>query len=123
MKSQDEILLEKVRSEISQDSETALRILCLLLATPKKFKDNFEWCFCLGKLFSLMQEGQATLRESSRLLYDEAGDAIIDERIKRELEKFSVRERSGIAAFLIGASKPLTLDKIEAIAGKARQEK
>ena len=56
------------------------------------------------------------LRESVKLSYDDSGAAVIDERIERELKKFSVRERASVLIFLEGASKPMSLDKIEAIA-------
>ncbi len=58
------------------------------------------------------------LKESPALRYDEVGGEIIDGEIWKELSKFSVAEKAGLAIFLTGASRPLTLKKIEEIAGK-----
>jgi hypothetical protein len=113
----DEVLIEKVTGEISQDSEAAIMILCILLASPEKFKDLFEYSYCFGKLFALVMDNHFG-KISPKLSYDEAGETIIDERIEREIENFSAKEKSNIAAFLLGASKPLNLSTIEAIAGK-----
>ena len=117
IKSDDENLIERVGSEISQDSEAALDMLCLLLATPKKFKDRFEWSFVLGRLFVLMQE-EMCLKNSSELHYDEAAELVTDTAIQDLLSKFDAREKANIYGFLKGASTPLRLDTIEAIAGK-----
>jgi hypothetical protein len=113
----DDKILEKAGSGISQDSETALDMLCLLLATPKKFKDRFEWSFVLGRLFVLMQE-QICLKNSSALHYDEAAELITDAAIQDLLSKYDAREKANIYGFLKGASTPLRLDTIEAIAGR-----
>jgi hypothetical protein len=113
----DENLIEKVEGEISRDSEAALDMLCLLLATPKKFDDITEWSFCLGRVFALMQE-QICLKDSPELRYDEIGELVIDETIKDLLSKFNAKEKASIYCFLKGALKPLDLSTIEAIAGK-----
>ena len=115
-KSKDERLIEKATSEISQDSETAFAMLCLLIASPEKFKDHCEWSICLGQLFILVTDG--ILKKSAELRYDEVGEIVADEEIRHLLTKFSIAEKNAIALFLKGASRPLTLDKIEAIAGK-----
>ncbi|MGD0077212.1 MAG: hypothetical protein ABSB91_01140 [Sedimentisphaerales bacterium] len=113
----DKNLIEKAESEIAQDSEGALDMLCLLLATPEKFDDKTEWSFCLGCAFALMQE-QICLKNSSELRYDEIGELMMDEAVKDLLSKFNAKEKAGIYCFLKGALKPLDLSTIEAIAGK-----
>ena len=113
----DEDLIQKAKSEILQDSEAALDMLCLLLATTKKFEDRYEWSFVLGRAFALMQE-QANLKNSSKLRYDEVGELMIDETIKDLLGGFDAKQKANIYAFLKGALKPFDLSTIEAIAGK-----
>lgn len=113
----EEKLIERLKTEIVEDNEQAINMLCLLLSCTKKFQDKIEWGFFLGKLFSVILEG-ALLKDCQKLLYDEAGEAITDYKIEEILKKFSIREKVAIWAFLDGASKPLSLDKIEELAGR-----
>jgi hypothetical protein len=55
---------------------------------------------------------------SPDLRYDEIGELMVDEKIREKLGKFDVREKTNFVAFLEGASKPMGLDVVEAIAGK-----
>jgi len=113
--SSDDNLLEKLRADISQSNRDAVKTLCLLLAYIDKFGDTLEWGFVLGRLFSIIMEG-GLIKNSPKLSYDSAGEAVIDFRIEEQLKNFTAREKSVIWAILHGASNPMSLDKIEAIA-------
>jgi hypothetical protein len=117
MKAADKNLIEQAKKEISEDHATAIVNLCMLMANPKKFKDLLEYGYFLGGLFALVADSQLA-KTRPELRYDEIGELTVDERIKVELAKFDVKEKTAIAAFLSCASKPLSLDKVEAFAGK-----
>jgi hypothetical protein len=118
-KSRDEALIRKAIEEIRDDTQTAIAMLCVGLAHPKGFKDEFEWSYAMGRLFSLMMEsGFHTKNEE--LLYNEVGDAVVDERISDMLGKCDVLEKTNIAAFLMAAIKPTTQKEVDFLVEQLR---
>jgi hypothetical protein len=114
-KSKDEKTIEAVTNEILQNNNTAMAMLLIALATPEAFKDEFEWSYSLGKLFSVAME-VGFHKKNEELLYNEAGEAIVDDQINQMLGKFNVIEKTNIAAFLLAASKPTTQAEIDSLA-------
>jgi hypothetical protein len=111
-KSKDEALIEKAMEKIKDDTQTAIAMICVGLAHPKGFKDEFEWSYALGHLFAMMMESGFHIK-NEELLYDETGGTIIDEKINEYLSKCNVVERTNIAAFLLAATTPMTQKNVD----------
>jgi hypothetical protein len=118
-KLKDEILIEKAMEKIKDDTQTAIAMLCVGLAHPKGFKDEFEWSYALGNLFSMMMESGFHTK-NTELFYNEAGETIIDEKISDILSKCDVIEKTNMAAFLMAATKPSTQKDIDFFVGQLR---
>jgi hypothetical protein len=116
-KSRDEKTIETMTTEILQNNNAAMAVFLYALACPQNFKDEYEWSFALGRLFSMAIETEFH-KKNAELLYDGAGEAVVDDQINQLLGRFNAREKVSIFAFLLAASRPTTQTDIDSMAGQ-----
>jgi len=110
---EDEKMIQGEAKEIRRQQENALTNLCVMIATPHRFKNGLEWSFLLGKMFSLQHEVGGFVHDK----FNDFNDEFIDSRLQELLRDLCPGERAQLCAFLLGATQPVTLNKIELIAG------
>jgi len=110
----DEKLIAEAGREIKRQQEDALTNLSVMLAVPHSFDDAIHWCFCLGKLFALQTEVGGFQSKGVTASYN---DENLDKRLPELIAKLSPQDKGNLAAFLLGATQAVTLERIERMAG------
>ncbi len=108
----DEKVIADAGIEIRRKQNSALTNILCLLATPIKFETSLEFCYVLGKFFSLqLQTGGF---QSDKIVV--RNEEVTEEKLRELLDEICFSMKGNLISFLLGAMREVSYNDTVKIA-------